>query len=95
MVNGICCAGHGMAENAEIGSPWCGENLDGRWRQLTQLADILRDFNACVSAEQASNSFGASRVRPISLFGTVENLTHLTECFRNFSSLDCVRRVYG
>jgi hypothetical protein len=44
------------------------------------LAETLRDFSSQVSSAQASYSFADNRVRLIGLFGTVENLTHLTEC---------------
>jgi hypothetical protein len=62
------------------------------------FADALRDFSSGVGAAQASNSFDDSWARPIGLFGTVENLTHLTECLKYFFDLhyrssDC--RIYG
>jgi hypothetical protein len=34
-----------------------------------------------VSVAQALDSFDDKRARLIGLFGTLENLTHLTECF--------------
>ena len=72
--------------------PSCGIGLRDKCKNEVRYsaagiwaADALRGFGPLLSAERAANSFGENRPRPIGLFGTIENLTHLTECFQNFS----------
>jgi hypothetical protein len=75
--------------SVEIRLSQCGEIPGGRWRRLAHFADALRDFCSRVSAAHAPNSFDDSWARPIGLFGTGENLTHLTECLKYIFHLQC------